>query len=83
VFWTHVHLSAKAVLLEYVGLLKENTQGWLSEMDLDSPESGFSWYPMPKLEHQLVNLRHLGIHIGQLQERLMAAGIEPRWVTTA
>ncbi|HEX7021303.1 MAG TPA: DinB family protein [Trueperaceae bacterium] len=50
-------------------------------LDLHSPESGFPWYDMPKLEHQLVNLRHLAHHMAQLADRLRAAnGTGIRWV---
>jgi DinB superfamily len=50
-------------------------------LDLYSPESGFSWYEVPKLEHQLVNLRHLQHHLAQLADRLRAAtGGGTRWV---
>ena len=50
-------------------------------LDLHSPQSGFPWYKMSKLEHQLVNLRHLQHHAAQLADRLRAAqdtGI--RWI---
>ena len=50
-------------------------------LDLQSPNSGFGWYHMSKLEHQLVNLRHIQHHAAQLADRLRAAtdtGI--RWV---
>jgi len=50
-------------------------------LDLASPESGFPWYKMSKLEHQLVNLRHLQHHAAQLADRLRAAldtGV--RWI---
>lgn len=50
-------------------------------LDLASPESGFPWYRMSKLEHQLVNLRHLQHHTGQLADRLRQdAGRGVRWV---
>ena len=50
-------------------------------LDLAAAESGFPWYAMPKLEHQLVNLRHLQHHTGQLIERLrMATGAGVGWV---
>jgi hypothetical protein len=39
-------------------------------MDLQSYDSGFSWYPMSKLEHQLVNIRHLQHGAAQLADRL-------------
>ena len=35
-------------------------------LDLTAPESGFYWYRMSKLEHHLVNLRHIQHHTGQL-----------------
>jgi hypothetical protein len=39
-------------------------------LDLSSPDSGFPWYKMSKLEHQFVNLRHIQHHTGQLAERI-------------
>jgi len=68
-----------ADLLEYAAWVRSNLREWIDALDLDSEESGFPWYPVSKLEHQLVNLRHLGTHIGQLQERLYALGLDPRW----
>jgi hypothetical protein len=38
---------------------------------------------MSKLEHQFVNLRHLGGHVGQLSELLMARGMTISWVNSA
>jgi hypothetical protein len=70
----------QAELLEYVAFVEANLDGWLREMDLEAQTSGFSWYAVPKLDHQLVNIRHLGVHIGQLQERLTDQGIETEWV---
>jgi hypothetical protein len=53
----------------------------VDRLDLAAPESGFSWYHMPKLEHQLVNLRHIQHHAGQLADRLrQAADRGVRWV---
>jgi hypothetical protein len=50
-------------------------------LDLHSDQSGFSWYPIPKLEHQLVNLRHVQHHTAQLADRLrQAEGFGVRWV---
>ena len=42
-------------------------------LDLDSTESGFSWYHMSKLEHQFVNIRHIQHHAGQLIDRVRSA----------
>jgi len=53
----------------------------VDRLDLTAPTSGFSWYQMPKLEHQLLNLRHLHHHTGQLADRLrQVAGRGIRWV---
>ena len=70
----------QAELLEYVAFVEANVEGWLRVIDLEAQTSGFSWYSVPKLDHQLVNIRHLGVHIGQLQERLTDQGIETEWV---
>jgi hypothetical protein len=50
-------------------------------LDLGAADCGFPWYRMSKLEHQLVNLRHLAHHAGQVADRLrteLDAGV--RWV---
>ena len=53
----------------------------VDRLDLTAPASGFTTYPMPKLEHQLVNLRHLHHHTGQLADRLRQVGGRGiRWV---
>ncbi len=71
---------SQADLLEYVDFISANIGDWVAALDLESQQSGFPWYKIPKLDHQLVNLRHLGIHLGQLQERLFAVGIDTDWV---
>jgi hypothetical protein len=49
-------------------------------LDLAAPRSGFPWYPIPKLEHQIVNLRHIQHHAAQISERLRTeAGIGIAW----
>lgn len=69
-------------LLEYIDELSGQVGGLLDGLDLESPESGFPWYKdFPKLDHVLLNLRHLGVHVGQLQELLFARGIEPDWIS--
>jgi hypothetical protein len=42
-------------------------------IDPFSPESGFHWYPIPKLDHQIVNIRHIQHGAAQLADRLRAA----------
>lgn len=71
---------SRAELLEYLHQVYESVDDWVDALDLDAHESGFPWYPIPKLDHQLVNIRHLGIHVGQLQELLYARDIDVDWV---
>lgn len=50
-------------------------------VDLTSSDSGFSWYKISRIEFQLVTLRHIQHHTGQLTDRLrtvLKEGIE--WV---
>ena len=50
-------------------------------LDLASAQSGFHWYKMSKLEHQLVNIRHIQHDTAQLVDRLRAADdIGIKWV---
>jgi len=71
----------KAQVLEYLGICDTLVDGAVDALDLLSAESGFYWYPIPKIEHQLVNLRHVQHHAAQLADRLRAeAGQGTRWV---
>lgn len=72
---------SKAEVLAYWRVCSEMVDGAVDALDLESEESGFSWYRVPKLEHQIVNLRHIQHHTAQLADRLRAsvdAGV--RWV---
>ena len=42
-------------------------------LDLNDPQNGFSWYNVPKAEHQIINIRHIQYHQAQLADRLRAA----------
>ncbi len=57
----------RAELIEYVDMVDGMVGEWVDALDLESQSSGFHWYKIPKLDHQLVNIRHLGLHVGQLQ----------------
>ena len=55
--------------------------GAVDALDLKSKSSGFYWYRLSKLEHQLVNFRHLQHQTVQLTDRLRAAeDFGTRWV---
>jgi hypothetical protein len=71
----------KEQTLAYWRIVDAMVDGAVDALDLWSAESGFHWYPIPKLEHQLVNLRHLQHHAAQLADRLRAAeDVGVRWV---
>lgn len=71
----------KAEVLAYCTACDDMVDGAVDAMDLDSPESGFSWYRIPKIDHQIVNIRHVQHHAAQLADRLRAsADIGVRWV---
>jgi len=63
----------KEEVLAYLELCDGFVDPAVDALDPVSPESGFDWYPMSKLEHQLVNVRHLGHHAGQLIDRVRVA----------
>jgi hypothetical protein len=71
----------KAQVLAYWRFCDRMVEDAVDALDLRSPESGFPWYPIPKLEHQMVNLRHIQHHAAQLADRVRsAADIGIRWV---
>lgn len=73
---------SQAEVLEYLDWIVENIDGWVDALDLSSPTCGVPWYdPFPMLDHQVLNIRHIGTHVGQLSERLLEAGIDTDWVS--
>jgi choline dehydrogenase-like flavoprotein len=77
---TEVH--GKHEILEYIRFIDKLIDPIVDQLDLDSDETGFSWYPnMSKLSHQIMSLRHLQGHVGQLSELLMAKGIDTDWIS--
>jgi len=71
----------RAEVLAYWDICDQMVDAAVDALDLSSPDSGFSWYKVSKLEHQIVNIRHIEHHMAQLADRLRsAAGIGIRWV---
>jgi hypothetical protein len=69
-------------LLEYADMLLEIVEETLGGVDITCPETGYDWYPdMTKLEHEILSIRHLQGHVGQISERLMEAGIDLDWIS--
>lgn len=68
-------------LMEYVDRIGVLVDPTIDAMDLDSEDSGFSWYPnFGKLDHLILSIRHTQGHIGQLSELLMMHGIDTQWM---
>ena len=74
---------SKEEILEYLDLVDSGVDGWVDALDLRSKDSGFWWYTIPKLDHRLLNVRHLQGHVGQLSELVMATGADLDWVSVA
>jgi hypothetical protein len=71
-------------ILEYWRICDALVDDTVKRLDLSAKDCGFWWYDVPKLEHQLVNLRHLQHHAAQLADRLRrAADRGVPWVSTA
>lgn len=71
-------------LIEYCAFCREKAERDVETLDLDREDSGFYWYQMPKLEHQIVNIRHLQHHAAQLADRLRNSwGLGTPWVRGA
>lgn len=74
----------KSQVLAYWDHCDAMVDGRVDAIDLASPTSGFYWYPISKLEHQIVNIRHTAHHAAQLADRVRAArGVGVQWVGSA
>jgi hypothetical protein len=74
-------IYGRSEILDYLRFVDALVEPTVDHLDLDADETGFSWYKnMSKLSHQLMNLRHIQGHVGQLSELLMARGIDTDWV---
>ena len=66
---------------DYIRYVDQLVDPIVDGLDLDADDSGFRWYDdMGKLSNELMNLRHIQGHVGQLSELLMARGIDIEWV---
>ena len=63
----------KAEVLAYWKVCDSMVDGAVDALNLNAPHSGFSWYKILKLEHQIVNIRHIQYHEAQLGDRLRSA----------
>lgn len=71
----------KQQVLAYWQFCDDHVNAFVDALDLFSPDCGFSRYPIPKLEHQMVNLRHIQHGAAQLADRLrLKLDIGVKWV---
>ena len=58
-------------MLDYWRICEDSIDKWIDAINLSAADSGFPWYPeTTKIEHQLINLRHIQHHTGALVSRL-------------
>jgi len=72
---------SRSEALEYLAVCEAMVERAVDALDLVASDSGFPNYPIPRLEHQMVNLRHLQHHTAQLADRLRQhSGVGVRWM---
>lgn len=72
---------SRADVLAYWEVCDAMVDAAIDELDLQRADSGFSWYAVSKLEHQIISIRHLQHHAAQLADRLRSfADRGVRWV---
>lgn len=64
---------SKEQVIRYWEICDRMVDGAVDALDLRRKDSGFHWYKMSKLEHQIVNIRHIQHHTAQLADRIRAA----------
>jgi len=71
-----VEAYGKAEVLSYIDSVDGMIDDTVDHLDLERDTTGVPWYEnMGKLEHQILNIRHLQTHVGQLSEILIGNGI--------
>lgn len=60
-------------VLAYTDWCEDSLDRMIDAIDIWSNQSGFYWYPVSKLEHQIINIRHLQHGAAQLADRLRNA----------
>ena len=70
----------QAELLGYIRWIDARVDSVIDGLDLEREDCGFPWYKnISKLSHEILSIRHVQGHVGQLSELLMARGIDINW----
>jgi hypothetical protein len=64
---------SKVEVLAYWDACDKMVEDAVDAVDVLSPESGFSWYKVSKLEHQIINISHIQHGAAQIADRLRSA----------
>ncbi len=68
-------------ILDYWNVVDSSVDTWVDALDLTAAQCGFHWYPMGKLEHQILSIRHIQHHAAALSTRLRRdADVAITWV---
>lgn len=68
-------------MLQFIDLIRAEVGPRLDAMNLDEPHCGFPWYPnVTRFELQVLSMRHLHGHLGQLHELLIARDLDVEWI---
>ncbi len=71
----------KAQVSAYWTFCDQMVDDAVDAIDVLSPTSGFSWYKLSKLEHQIINIRHIQHGAAQIADRVRAlANVGVDWV---
>ncbi len=73
----------QAEIIEYLEIVDQRVDSQLDRIDLTSEDSGSVRHHMPRLDRQIMSLRHIQEHTGQLRDRLLEAGVDQRWIRKA
>lgn len=78
---TGTEAVSKEGMVEYLEYVEGITDKIIAGLDLDSETCGIPWYKnISKLSHEMMNIRHLQGHVGQLSELLMLRDVDIDWV---
>lgn len=72
----------RAQVLDYLSQCSAMLDPTIAALDLTSRDPGFSWYQVSKVEHQIINIRHIQHHAVYLSAALRASGQDPvTWIS--
>jgi hypothetical protein len=72
----------RAQVLDYLSQCAVMVGPAIDALDVASRDSGFPWYKVSKIEHQIINIRHIQHHAVYLSAALRTSGQQPvTWIS--